>query len=207
MLALKGNAWQWLTHCSVTSQKMTKMTVILEPRFNEVPRDWETVFVISRVCYIKHLHWTIFWENCQNVCYIEVKTVKLQNPAFQPDRKNMLYIITFQYQATCMHSYGTRNSRTGKQNCLTVNINFILVAVFSLSVVTGKIYCQKQHFLPPATVWRFTKIKEVLLKNTQVVIQSDSHMPQENECRKVLNYTQLFFLWATHFGKRTLKIE
>ena len=63
-------------------------------------------------------------------------------------------------------------------------------------VVTGKIYCPKQHFLPPATVWRFTKIKEVLLKNTQVVIQSDSHMPQENESRKVLNYTQLFFLWA-----------
>ena len=54
-------------------------------------------------------------------------------------------------------------------------------------MVTGKIYRLKQHFLPPATVWRFTKIKEVLLKNTQVVIQSDSHMPQENECRKVLN--------------------
>ena len=31
--------------------------------------------------------------------------------------------------------------------------------------VTGKIYRLKQHFLPPATAWRFTKIKEVVLKN------------------------------------------
>ena len=74
-------------------------------------------------------------------------------------------------------------------------------------MVTGKIYRLKQHFLPPTTVWRFTKIKEVLLKNTQLVIQPDSHMLQENDCRKVLNYTQLFFLWARHFGKSTLNIE
>ena len=53
--------------------------------------------------------------------------------------------------------------------------------------VTCKIYRLKQHFLPPATSWRFTKIKEVLIKNTQFVIQSDSHMPQ-GKC------TQLFFL-------------
>ena len=76
-------------------KKWQKMTVTLETCFNEVPRDWENVFIISRVCYIEHLHLTIFWENCQNVCYIEVKTVKLQNPAFQLDRKNMLYIIIF----------------------------------------------------------------------------------------------------------------
>ena len=36
--------------------------------------------------------------------------------------------------------------------------------------VTGKIYRLKRHFLPPATACRFTKIKEVPLKNTQVVI-------------------------------------
>ena len=57
-------------------KKWRKMTVTLETRFNEVPRDWENVFIILRVCYIKHLHLTIFWENCQNVCYIEVKTVE-----------------------------------------------------------------------------------------------------------------------------------
>ena len=75
--------------------------------------------------------------------------------------------------------------------------------------VTSRINHLKQHFLPPATPWRFTKIKEVLIKNTQVVIQSDSHMPQGNEWMygKVLKYRQLFFLWAKHFGKRTLKTE
>ena len=36
------------------------------------------------------------------------------------------------------------------------------------------------------------------------MIQSDSH--KENKYGKVLKYTQLFFLWATHFGKRTLKV-
>ena len=72
--------------------------------------------------------------------------------------------------------------------------------------VTGKSYHLKQQFLPPATAWRFT---EVLLKNTQVVIRFDSHMPQGNEwiSGKALKYTQLFFFWAMHFGKRTLKTE
>ena len=47
--------------------------------------------------------------------------------------------------------------------------------------IAGKIYRLKQHFLLPAMAWRFTKIKEVLLKNTQVGIWSNSHMPQGNE--------------------------
>ena len=43
-------------------------------------------------------------------------------------------------------------------------------------------------------------------KNT-IVIWPDSHMPQENELMygEVLKYKQLFLLWATHFGKSTLK--
>ena len=37
--------------------------VTMEPRFNEVPRDWGNWFVISRVCYIEvlfhafHFYW------------------------------------------------------------------------------------------------------------------------------------------------------
>ena len=31
-----------------------------EPRFNEVPRDWGNLFVISRVRYIEHLDFTKF---------------------------------------------------------------------------------------------------------------------------------------------------
>ena len=46
-------------------------------------------------------------------------------------------------------------------------------------VVTSKIYCLKQNFLPPASTWSFTKIKWVVLKNMEVVIQSDEG--NENE--------------------------
>ena len=61
--------------------------IAVEPRFNEVPRDWEDLFAISRVRYIWHLHLTNFRENYQNVRYIEVKLViDLQTPAF-PDLK------------------------------------------------------------------------------------------------------------------------
>ena len=62
-------------------------------------------------------------------------------------------------------------------------------------VVTVKIFCLKQHFLWPATTaWRFTKIKQVALKNTQVVIWSN----QGNEWMygKVLKYTQLFYFYG-----------
>ena len=45
----------------------------------------------------------------------------------------------------------------------------------------GKIFRLQKHFLPPAPAQRFTTIKAVLLKNTQVVMRTDSHMPQGNE--------------------------
>ena len=47
-------------------------TFTVEPRFNEVPRDWENMFVKSRVRYIGHLHLMNFRENYQNFRYIEV---------------------------------------------------------------------------------------------------------------------------------------
>ena len=73
--------------------------------------------------------------------------------------------------------------------------------------VTGKFYCLSWHFLPPATAWKFTKIKFVVLKSTQVVISDpmNSHKEMNEYNRKVIKYTQLFFLWATHFGKRTFE--
>ena len=36
-----------------------------------------------------------------------------------------------------------------------------------------------QHFLPPATTWRFIKIKKVDFLKKEVLIRSDSH--KENE--------------------------
>ena len=44
----------------------------VEPQFNEVPRDWGNLFVISKVRYIKNLCITNWWKNNQTVCYIEV---------------------------------------------------------------------------------------------------------------------------------------
>ena len=43
-----------------------------EHRFNEVPRDWATWFVISRVRYIESLDMTNLLENNQSVRYIGV---------------------------------------------------------------------------------------------------------------------------------------
>ena len=39
-----------------------------------------------------------------------------------------------------------------------------IIQCSSHQAVTGKIYCLKQHFLPPATAWRFTDNKWVVLK-------------------------------------------
>ena len=44
-----------------------------------------------------------------------------------------------------------------------------------LSAATGKMYGLKQHFLPPATAWRFTTIKYVVLKNKQVVTHKETN--------------------------------
>ena len=44
----------------------------VEPRFNEVPRDWGNWFVLLRVCYIENLNITNLQKNNQDVRYIEV---------------------------------------------------------------------------------------------------------------------------------------
>ena len=44
----------------------------VEPRFNEVLRDWGNLLVILRVRYIEHLDLTNFRKNNQNVLDIEV---------------------------------------------------------------------------------------------------------------------------------------
>ena len=46
--------------------------ITVEPRFNEVPRDWVNLFVISRVRYIENLDTTNLRKNKQNIRYIEV---------------------------------------------------------------------------------------------------------------------------------------
>ena len=51
---------------------MRKILTTVEPRFNEVPRDWANRFVISRVRHIENLVITNLSENNQSVRYIEV---------------------------------------------------------------------------------------------------------------------------------------
>ena len=69
--------------------------------------------------------------------------------------------------------------------------------------VTGKIYHLKQHFLPRAVAWRFTKIKEVLLKNTQVVIWSNYHHATR-KWMTVWTYLSIhsFFFYLPHILER-----
>ena len=44
----------------------------VEPQFNEVPRGWGNLFVVSRVSCIEQIDLTNFRKNNQNVQYIEV---------------------------------------------------------------------------------------------------------------------------------------
>ena len=48
------------------------MVRTVEPRLDEVPRDWESLFVTSSARHIENLDLTNFWQNKQNVRYIEV---------------------------------------------------------------------------------------------------------------------------------------
>ena len=61
--------WARLSCRKQTSRTRHAWTTV-EPRFNEVPRDWGNVFVISRVHYIQNLDLTNFWKNRQYVRYI-----------------------------------------------------------------------------------------------------------------------------------------
>ena len=65
-----GGGWRGKkipAHASLCTQSHT-----VELQFNEVPRDWENLLVISRACYIENLDFTNFWQNKQTVHYIDV---------------------------------------------------------------------------------------------------------------------------------------
>ena len=67
---------------SRTGQK--KFTAV-EPRFNELPRDWGNLFVISRVRYIGNLDITNLWKNNKNVRYIEIQSTLSLRPLLVSD--------------------------------------------------------------------------------------------------------------------------
>ena len=95
----------------------------VEPRFNEVPRDWGNLFVISRVRYIKGLEQFNEFSKKQPKCsiYRGIVDYEWQSPAFQDLNNycnNTNWSLTPMSQCRAVYCYGTRNSRTGKQNCL-----------------------------------------------------------------------------------------
>ena len=49
--------------------------ITVEPRFNEVSRDWANWLIISRVCYIENLVITNLLQNNQIVCYFGVQLI------------------------------------------------------------------------------------------------------------------------------------
>ena len=60
----------------------------VEPRFNEVPRDWGNLFVISKGSLYRTPPFNEFSGNYQNVRYTAEKLIfNLQNPSF-PGLKN-----------------------------------------------------------------------------------------------------------------------
>ena len=95
---------------------------------------------ILRVHYIEKIDSTDFYGNKQNVGYIEVYIVNViltfNSPHFEIKPISVINIILYTKvlsQFRAVHSYGTRNTRTGKQNYLKLlYVNFILVGLFHI---------------------------------------------------------------------------
>ena len=82
-----GGGWRG-TRSEHMQVSVHSLIQLVEPQFNEVPRDWENLLVILRAHYIENLHFTNFWQNKQNVHSIEVwLMINFQHPAF-PDLNN-----------------------------------------------------------------------------------------------------------------------
>ena len=87
-------------------------------------------------------------------------------------------------------------------SCKIVKSCRIISVLFS-----GKIYRLKQHFLPPAIAWRFTKIKKKMFVCLFVFLSCGPvRFSQGNGWiyEKVLKYTQFFFFFG---GLRILERE
>ena len=105
-----------------------------------------------------------------------------------------------------LHSLGANQSSEMTMQSVLAPHFVVITQCSPYQEVTGKSYHLKQHFLLPATAWRFTNEIGSFKKYASCApIRSD----QGNEWidGKVLKYTQLFFLWAMHFWKKTLKTE
>ena len=103
----------------------------MEPRFNVVPRDWENVFVIYRQDSLyrkprfndflgKQAKCTFVISRCSEwlistAQHFRIWTIPVIN----------IFIRSY-YCLSAVHSYGTRNTRIGKQNYLLLYTNFIL---------------------------------------------------------------------------------
>ena len=80
MLSVLWKAWRFVSKelvafkesASVKKNGRKQSAITVEPRFNEVPRDWGNLLVVSRVRYTEHLDLMNFRKDNKNVRYIEV---------------------------------------------------------------------------------------------------------------------------------------
>ena len=72
-----------------------------------------------------------------------------------------------------LHSLGANQSFEMTMQSVLAPHFVVITQCSPYQEVTAKSYHLKQHFLPPATAWRFTKWNKVVLKNTLVVLPSD----------------------------------
>ena len=77
--AESGSCMNWLSHQKRYQAHRLTMICTVEPWFNEGPRDWQNLFVITRFCYIKVLFHIFYhyWgkKNCSlhwGLRYLEV---------------------------------------------------------------------------------------------------------------------------------------
>ena len=66
------SSWPLKNPLFLTKNGRKQAVITVEPPFNDVPRDWEQLFVVSRVHYDEHLDLTKFRKNNQNVRHIKV---------------------------------------------------------------------------------------------------------------------------------------
>ena len=62
--------WQKIFSCDAETVQF-ELPYTVEPRFNEMPRDWQNWFVISRVRYIENLDLTNLRKNDQIVRHVD----------------------------------------------------------------------------------------------------------------------------------------
>ena len=126
----------WMSFFLVTSSvalepDWPRIKSTVEPRLNEVPRDWWNLFVISRVRYIKHLDLTNFRKTTK---MFVVSRYTFNDYFTKPSIPECEQLS--QYLA--VYSYGIETQEQVKSYLkkITVHINVILFGLFGIHLLS-----------------------------------------------------------------------